>query len=446
MSNLDAQASILPTKSSNFLTHQNNNYWKYYKLYDESVIKNNFSVISDSKTFLNNMKYVKNNRYIIYTSKKVFNVFDTKTNTYAVSINIDDFDVTKHEITHLKVTEPTTGEITESDIFVTVVFENAESENNINSPYIIKIYNLSDILQNVTAQNTSNNTLKYHTMITVNDTSGKNKFPISCFEISNNLNVALLGLGNGAVYLIRGDFKRDRGYRQRLIYKNLSHQMITNLRLVNNDKYAVMSTIDYLLILSTDGVINDKQHLEKNFYKNISNIEGANFNLIDINEWQKFMYVLNVDIIDVYDISNDFNKVESFSISISNKAANNLYLKCINVSELIIVKQSNNSDDVIGSRTTTKATIIDVQNRITTSTTVFNNMVNEIIPTENGVIVILKSGTIHQFVKKDINNIVNLILGGSNISDADYKLAIEILSHSSVGNNEAVIKKYGDYL
>lgn len=455
MSNIDTQSSILTTKSSNLLNYKNGNvynYWKYYKLYDESIIKNNFSMVSDSKSINNNMKYVKSSRYIIYSNNKLINIFDTKSNSFAVSnINIDDFDVSKHEITHLKITETITEGISDSDIFVTVVFEKSQSENNINSPYIIKIYNLSDILQNVSVHNTSNNTLKYHTMITVNDMSGKNKFPVSCFEISNNLNVALLGLGNGAVYLIRGDFKRDRGYKQRLIYKNLSHQMITNLRLVNNDKYVVMSTIDLLLILSTDGVINDKQHLEKNFYKNISNIEGANFNLLDVDEKQNLMYVLNVDIVDVYDLANDFNKIDSLTVNISNKSVNNLYLKCINESELIIVTQTNLDDKTLinetsNNRNTVKATIIDVNNHITTLTTVLNNKVNEIIPTINGLLVILKSGTIHNFAKKDINKTVDLILNGSNISDVDYKLAIKLLSNSPVENNEAVIKKYGDFL
>lgn len=455
MSNLSTHDSILTTKSGNSLNYRNNttfSNWKYYKLYDESVVKNKLSIGSNNSSLRNEIQYIKSQNLVIYFSNKSLNIFDTVTNTLVVNnINIDDFDVANHEITHLRVTEPTSDTLSEADIFVTIVFENIENDNNINSPYIIKIYNLSDILLNVTTEHTSNNTLKYHTMITVNDAPGKNKYPISCFEISNNLNVALLGLGNGAVYLVRGDFKRDRGYKQRLIYKNLRDQMVTNLRLVNNDKFVVMSTIDYLMILSTNGVINDKQNLDKNFVKNISNIEGANFNLLDIDEKRNLLYVLNQDIVDVYDILKDFEKVDSFTINITNKTVNNLHLKCINKAEIIIITQvqgeenSNLSQNHEGKHTT-KATIIDVANHITTLTTVLKNQANEIVSINNGVLVILKSGNIHRFIKKDINNIIDSILNGANVNDFDYKLAINFLSQDSDSNSEAVIKKYGDYL
>lgn len=455
MSNLSTHDSILTTKSGNSLNYRNNttfSNWKYYKLYDESVVKNKLSIGSNNSSLRNEIQYIKSQNLVIYFSNKSLNIFDTVTNTLVVNnINIDDFDVANHEITHLRVTEPTSDTLSEADIFVTIVFENIENDNNINSPYIIKIYNLSDILLNVTTEHTSNNTLKYHTMITVNDAPGKNKYPISCFEISNNLNVALLGLGNGAVYLVRGDFKRDRGYKQRLIYKNLRDQMVTNLRLVNNDKFVVLSTIDYLMILSTNGVINDKQNLDKNFVKNISNIEGANFNLLDIDEKRNLLYVLNQDIVDVYDILKDFEKVDSFTINITNKTVNNLHLKCINKAEIIIITQvqgeenSNLSQNHEGKHTT-KATIIDVANHITTLTTVLKNQANEIVSINNGVLVILKSGNIHRFIKKDINNIIDSILNGANVNDFDYKLAINFLSQDSDSNSEAVIKKYGDYL
>lgn len=455
MSNLSTNNSILTTKSSNSLNYRNNttfSNWKYYKLYDETVVKNNISVVSNNSSLQNEIKYIKSQNFLIYFNKKSLNIFDTVTNTLIVNnINIDDFDVANHEITHLRVTEPTLETLSESEIFITIVFENTENENNINSPYIIKIYNLSDILLNVTTQHTSNNTLKYHTMITVNDAPGKNKYPISCFEISNNLNVALLGLGNGAVYLVRGDFKRDRGYKQRLIYKNLRDQMVTNLRLVNNDKFVIMATIDYLMVLSTNGVINDKQNLDKNFVKNISNIEGSNFNLLDINEKSNLLYVLNQDIIDVYDISKDFDKIDSFTINITNKTVNNLYLKCINKSEIIIITQVQGDENLNLSQNnegkhTIKATIIDVANHITTLTTVLKNQANEIVSINNGVLVILKSGNIHKFFKKDIKNIIDSILNGANAKDFDYKLAINFLSQDNQSNSEAVVKKYGDYL
>ncbi|SGZ38266.1 uncharacterized protein HGUI_00466 [Hanseniaspora guilliermondii] len=455
MSTLDAQNSILTTKSSNSLNYRNNTVfsnWKYYKLYDELVVKNNLSIVSNNSSLQNEIKYIKSKSCLISFNKKLLSIFDTTTNTFVVNnINLDDFDVANHEITHLRVTEPNSENLSETEIFITVVFENIENENNINSPYIIKIYNLSDILLNVKTENTSNNTQKYHTMITVNDAPGRNKYPVSCFEISSNLNVALLGLGNGAVYLVRGDFKRDRGYKQRLIYKNLRDQMVTNLRLVNNDKFVIMSTIDYLLILSTNGVINDKQNLDKNFVKNISNFEGANFNLLDINERSDLMYVLNHDIIDVYDTSKDFEKVDSFSINITNKAVNNLYLKCINKTEIIIITQVQgdenvNFNQIHEGKHIIKATIIDVSNHITTLTTVLKNQANEVVPINTGVLVILKSGTIHKFLKKDIKNIIDLILNSTNVNDFDYKLAIKFLSEDDMSNNEAVIKKYGDYL
>lgn len=227
--------------------------------------------------------------------------------------------------------------------------------------------------------------------------------------------------------------------------------MVTNLRLVNNDKFVIMSTIDYLMVLSTNGVINDKQNLDKNFVKNISNIEGSNFNLLDINEKSNLLYVLNQDIIDVYDISKDFDKIDSFTINITNKTVNNLYLKCINKSEIIIITQVQGDENLNLSQNnegkhTIKATIIDVANHITTLTTVLKNQANEIVSINNGVLVILKSGNIHKFFKKDIKNIIDSILNGANAKDFDYKLAINFLSQDNQSNSEAVVKKYGDYL
>lgn len=455
MSNLSSHNSILTTKSSNSLNYRNNitfSNWKYYKIYDESLVNNNLSIVSNNSSLQSEIKFIKSQNFLIYYRNKSLNIFDTVTKTSVINnININDSDVANHEITHLRVTEPTLEDPSNSETFITIVFENIENENNINSPYIIKIYNLSDILLNVTTEHTSNSTLKYHTMITVNDAPGKNKYPVSCFEISNNLNIALLGLGNGAVYLVRGDFKRDRGYKQRLIYKNLRDQMVTNMRLVNNDKFVVMSTIDYLMVLSTNGAINDKQNLDRNFVKIISNIEGANFNLLDINLKSNLLCVLNRDIIDVYDISKDFDKVDSFTINITNKTVNNLYLKCINKAEIIIITQVQGDENLnltqnTENKQTIKATIIDFANHITTLTTVLKNQANEIVSVNDGVLVILKSGNIHCFSRKDIKNIVDSILTGTNVNDFDYKLAINFLSQDNKSNSEAVIKAYGDYL
>lgn len=117
MSNLSTHNSILTTKSSNSLNYRNNttfSNWKYYKLYDETVVKNNISVVSNNSSLQNEIKYIKSQNFLIYFNKKSLNIFDTVTNTLIVNnINIDDFDVANHEITHLRVTEPTLETLSE---------------------------------------------------------------------------------------------------------------------------------------------------------------------------------------------------------------------------------------------------------------------------------------------------------------------------------------------
>lgn len=83
------------------------------------------------------------------------------------------------------------------------------------APAAIKLWDLHKVL--LAAQTGSSDTShKYHTLVSVHN--GNNSYPMSCVLIDPNLTCLALGYTNGKVVLVRGDLKRDRGTKQRIVY------------------------------------------------------------------------------------------------------------------------------------------------------------------------------------------------------------------------------------
>ncbi|KAL6929730.1 hypothetical protein ACO0SA_001134 [Hanseniaspora valbyensis] len=438
--NVSSRDSLFSNNSNNTSTLNNNSIWKYYKLYDDEVVKtSNLTIPFDSSN--NIVRLIPSKNTVIYTTttaNKEISIFDNKSNKFIITnFNINDTDIDSHILIDLKVVE----NIEDNMTFVIVIAENVNSNNNINSPYIIKIYNYDDIITSVN----NNIPLKYHTMVTINDTIGKNKYPITQFIINNELNIALLGLGNGNVYLIRGDLKRDRGYKQRLIYKTLKQQPITNLKFINDSTQVIASTVDKVLILNTDGKISSKHHLETNYFKVINDKEGCSLNLIDsFND--NTLLLLNDGFVNVYSFKNGFTRTDSIALNVGYKSNEPLLLKCLNKNEILILSKiiSNNPTEFIDSY---KLSIIDLNNHVTTLNAIFNSSIKDIIdkPSDNQFEIILQTGKKHIFKQKSIHEMLNIILKQTSLSDFEFKLAINFLKERNEKTDE-VLRKYGDFL
>lgn len=426
--------------SNNTTALKHNSIWKYYKIYEDNELKNSDLVIpQDSPN--NIVRLVQSRNAAIYTTgsnNKELSIFDFNTNHVVLSnLNINDTDIELHNLIDIQIIE----DIGENTAFIVTIFENVINNNNINSPYIIKLYNYEDLLIN----NSTNKTVKYHSMVTINDTLGKNKYPITKFIINSDLNIALLGLSNGNVFLVRGDLKRDRGYKQRLVFKSLNNQPITNLKFINNCMHCIVSTVDKVLILNTDGKINDKQHMEKNFFQMINDKEGCSLNLIDAFNDDK-VYLLNDGFINIYSCKNGYTKLDTILLNAGYKTQEPLVLKCLNKNEILILSKiiSSNPNEINESY---RLSIIDLENHVTTLNTIYNIAVKDIIEiaNTNDIEIILQTGRKYTFVRKPVKDIVTILLNQSSISDFEFELAITFLKQNNLQTDD-VLKKYGDFL
>ncbi|XBW34921.1 hypothetical protein QEN19_000485 [Hanseniaspora menglaensis] len=427
------------SNTSTATTLNKNTIWKYYKLYEDTENKKtNLSFSYESNS--NIVKVIQSRNTVLFTttaSNKDVNIFDSKKNELLVSnLNINDTDIDLHHLVDVTVVESSADDI----IFIVAVFEVTNNENSVNSPYIIKIFNYEDIISSFTTKKI----LKYHTMITINDNLGKNKYPITSFIINNELDIALMSLGNGNVYLVRGDLKRDRGYKQRLIFKTSDQQPITNLKFINNSTQVILSTVDKILILNTDGKIMNKQHLEENFFKIVNDREGCSLKLLDSYNDEKLI-CLNDNFINVYNFKSGYTKTESVLFNTGYKTLEPIELKCLNDSEILVISRIISSSNETNE--TFKLSVLNLKHHITTLNYIFNNPIKEITLVTNSkkIELILQTGRKYSYEQKTIDQIINIFLEQPALTDFEFQLAISFLKQRNI-SSDAILKKYGDFL
>ncbi|ANB11170.1 tethering complex subunit PEP5 [Sugiyamaella lignohabitans] len=92
-----------------------------------------------------------------------------------------------------------------------------------------------------------------HTTITV--MNGSNTFPLSAFCISSDHSILGFGYADGTVILVRGDIVRDRGSRQRVVYR--SNTPVTGLEFYEGDENGsvvlMIATVSQILTVPTTG-------------------------------------------------------------------------------------------------------------------------------------------------------------------------------------------------
>lgn len=136
-------------------------------------------------------------------------------------------------------------------------------------PAVMKLWDLNKMANLPENKDTP---YKFVTMAHVNE--GDNSYPVSCFSFNDQLNCVALGYTNGKVILVRGDFLRDRGSKQRLVYESVDP--ITAVHFNRFEELLYVTTISKILTVLTTGRNQGKPH------RILSNSSGVDLDCLDL--------------------------------------------------------------------------------------------------------------------------------------------------------------------
>lgn len=280
--------------------------------------------------------------------------------------------------------------------------------------------------------------IKYHSEIIVKN--GNNTYPITSYDIINDLSCIAIGFLNGRIIIVRGDIIRDRGSKQRIIYEDKATESITSVSLVNDICFA--TTLSMTMIFNTWG--KNKGQPDKILNKTA----GCNLYCALWNRFQDKFFTLNSK-----------NELISYKLNSESQIyslpqllqTDNIKIKRffpIDSSHLLFVTEetSNLNSSVLKKNTTNihRFVILDILNNIIAFNHISNDPVLDILGIVNDSLYILSTnGTLSQVIAKNIHDQINSI-----IQKEDYEFALTLAEQNKLPDEkyQNIHKLYADFL
>lgn len=272
-------------------------------------------------------------------------------------------------------------------------------------PSLLKLWDLTKIIskQKDADEDYSHD---YHSLCKISN--GENSFPITAVEFNKNLTCIAVGYANGAVVLIRGDFIRDRGSKQRVIYE--SNEPITGIRFNHDESLLYLTTTSRILTVLTNGRNNGKLN------RLLSKKTGVDLNCSTVDNVSGELIVATQDSIRYY---NSTNKTNTILLEMPKK-----YVYRFGENYLLIVSPQEEEQGNNG-KLLSKIIILDLLNKhISFSLTVPNNTINYVFEMWNDLYMLSSDGIIFKIHEKSINQQIEIILQ-RNLFTIAYKLALQ---------------------
>lgn len=265
----------------------------------------------------------------------------------------------------------------------------------INSPSILKIWDLHKIarLDAATVANDDTMRHKYITQVAVQD--GDNSFPLTSVLFNDSLTCIAVGSNSGRLILIRGDLLRDRGLRQRVIYE--SSEPITALRFSSSDDVLFVVTTSRILTVPVTG--NNHGRALRVLSKS-----GGDLGCADMDQRSSRLLVADLEKLTYY------NSISSDAV-ISFQGAKSKILRLFG-DYLFIVSPIENT--LASYKTSlTKLLILDLRNlHISFALTISDLTILHLFPsaTKNEVMLLSNDGQLFKITEKPVETQVQLIL------------------------------------
>lgn len=420
--------------------------WKQFQFYEtipirDPLLGNKDPLYSDpsltASTIWKNDQLTKNGVLIIAIKNNLVKFIDLS-NSMVLSrfqfLNDSSFD-----ITHIQII---------NDLFLMIIAE------CIGKPTKIRFYRINELLPADQITNEKNKTnindntstnkdiqiqeAKYHSEIIVKN--GNNTFPITTFDILNDLSCVVLGFVSGRIIIVRGDIIRDRGSKQRIIYEDESNESITSISLVNDTCFA--TTLSKIMIFNTWG--KNKGLPDRILNNNV----GCNLYCAMWNEYQnKFFTLTSQNELISYKLNNE---LQIFSLPQLLQTDNIKIKRFFPVDDshiLFIVEETSNLNSSVLKKNLTKVhrlIILDIVNNIIAFNYISNDPILDILGMVYGNLYILSThGILYQIIAKNINDQINII-----IQKEDYDFALTLAEQSKLSNEkyQNIHKLFADYL
>lgn len=264
------------------------------------------------------------------------------------------------------------------------------------SPALIKVLDLTKIMQldDATIESDDKMKHKYVTQVAVHD--GDNSYPISCFSFNEFLTCIAIGYTNGRVILVRGDMLKDRGSKQRVVYE--STDPITGIHFNRMEEVMFLTTTSKILTLLTTGRNQGKP------LRILSGNLGADLDCSDLEFKTSRLVVANQEGLKFY---NHVSKTQVINFNVAKRKILRIFKDYL----LVVCPIEENSNN--GKSSLTRLLILDLHNmHISFSLTIPNLTVTHMFfsSSENIVYLLSKDGILYKLHEKPINQQVEIVL------------------------------------
>lgn len=296
------------------------------------------------------------------------------------------------------------------------------------SPALIKVLDLSKIMQLDDSVIESDDTMKHKYVTQVSIHNGDNSYPISCFAFNEFLTCIAIGYTNGRVILVRGDMLKDRGSKQRVIYD--SPDPITGIQFNRQEEVLYLTTTSKILTLLTTGRNQGKP------LRVLSNSRGADLDCSDLEFKSSRLIVANHDGLTFY---NHVSKAQVVNFSVAKR-------KILRVFKDYLLVICPLEDSNAASSSLTRLLVLDLHNmHISFSLTISNLTISHVFSSasDNTIFLLSTDGILYKLHEKPINQQVEIVLQRDLFSIA-MNLATQY--HLDDATLLRINRLHGDYL
>ena len=296
------------------------------------------------------------------------------------------------------------------------------------SPALIKVLDLTKIMQLDDSAIQSDDTMKHKYVTQVSVHNGDNSFPISCFAFNEFLTCIAIGFANGKVILVRGDMLKDRGSKQRVVYE--STDPITGIQFNRMEEVLYLTTTSKIMTLLTTGRNQGKP------LRILSNTRGADLDCSDLEVKTSRLIVANQDGLNFY---NHVSKAQVVNFNVAKR-------KILRVFKDYLLVVCPLEDSNSGSSSLTRLLVLDLHNmHISFSLTISNLTISHVFASysDNTIFLLSTDGILYKLHEKPINQQVEIILQRDLFSIA---MSLATQYHLDNGTLWRINRLHGDYL
>lgn len=282
------------------------------------------------------------------------------------------------------------------------------------SPSIVKVWEAGKFVKREHHKKEEEEETKhsYHSQVILHD--GNNSYPISCFQVSEDLTCIAVGYTNGIVLLIRGDLIRDRGTRQRVVYD--ASEPITGVEFNDANEIVFVTTTSKILTVPMNGRNHGRPK------KIFTQQNGVALGCVSVDKSQQLITATQ----DGFRYYSPVGKSHVLNFNMSKKL---IYQFGENYIFLVSQSDDNGSPSMTDITKTgnilTSLIVLDLRNmHVSCKFSISNIGIRAVFPMWDDLYVLANDGVLYKIHEKPKNQQIELVLQ-RNIYSVAYDMAIQ---------------------